>query len=344
MELLHKLKLLTSEYGVSGNEARVSDIAASMLSEYAGVQTDEFGNVLGKIPCGDGRAPTLLLDAHIDQIGFMVTEITPEGFLRFIPIGGVDGRMLPGSELTVLTRRHGNIRGVVGAVPPHLQSRPQTDALDMSDMTVDIGMTGPEARSVVSVGDYMCFAGDALPLLNGRVSSKALDDRACFLCILYALELLKGKKLKVDLLISASTKEELGGHGAQFVSERENIDFAVAVDVCHAKTGDAPEIECELSGGAKVSVGANSRPGFAEKVIEAAKKHGIPCQVSSCPSRSGTNAWSIQPSNGGICTLVVSLPLKYMHSPVEVLDVDDVKNCGALLAAFISDFDGRVDE
>ena len=343
MDLLLNLRALTSEYGVSGDEARVSQVASRLLSEYAETSCDEFGNLTGIIPCGKENAPRLMLDAHIDQIGFFVTEITKDGFLRFIPVGGVDPRMLPGSELTVLTSKHGNIRGVVGAVPPHVQTGDTSDALSVSDMTVDIGMTGAEARSVVSVGDYMCFSGDAVTLLNGRVASKALDDRACFLCILYALKLLKGKKLNVDLLISASTKEELGGHGAQFLSERFSPDFAIAVDVCHAKTDDAPDLECTLSKGAAVSIGSNSRPEFAEKVIAAAKKHGIPYQVSACPGRSGTNAWSIQPSNNGVCTLVLSLPLKYMHSPVETLDMEDVKNCGKLLAAFISDFDGRID-
>lgn len=342
MEALSKLKLLVSEYGVSGDEMRVAKAARDLLAPYAECEIDEFGNVLGRISCGDDSAPTLMLDAHMDQIGFLVTEITPEGFLRFIPVGGVDGRMLPGSELCVMTRRHGNIRGIVGAVPPHLQSGSQSAAIAMEDMTVDVGMTGAQARSVISVGDYMCFAGDLMPLLGGRITSKALDDRACFVCILEALRRLQGKKLSVNLLITATTKEELGCFGAQMVANRLCPDFAIAVDVTHGKTGDAPEVECELSKGAQISIGANSRPELAEMVIEAAKKNNIPYQLAACPARSGTNAWTIQPAGSrGVCTMVLSLPLKYMHSPVELLDMEDVKNTGELLAAFISSFDGR---
>ena len=345
MELFTKLKLLTDPNGASGDEFSASEAAAELLRRYTdNVEIDAFGDVIGLIPCGDENAPTLMLDAHLDQIGFLVTEITKDGFLRFVMVGGVDGRMLPGSELCVITRRHGVIRGIVGAVPPHLQkgAGKQTDAISMDDMTVDIGMTGEQARSVVSIGDYMCFSGSAMALQHDFVTSRSLDDRACFLCILHALELLKDKKLPVNLLICGSTKEELGGNGAQYVAERFKPEYAIAVDVTHAKTADAQDVRGELAKGPDVSIGFNSRPDFAEKVIETAKKHNIPYQTAACPGRSGTNAWSIQPA--GVKTLVLSLPLKYMHSPVEVLRLCDVENTGALLAAVISELDWRADK
>ncbi len=339
--LIDKIKKLTHELGVSGDEMRVAAIAAEMIKEYTeDVTIDEFGNVVGVIPCGKENAPKLMLDAHIDQIGFIVTEITDGGFLRFMAIG-VDQRMLPGSEVVVLTKT-GNIRGIIGSVPPHLQKgTDKTNSIAIADMAVDIGMTGEQAKQIVSVGDYMTFYGDGFILGEEHFCSKALDDRACLVCILHALDLLKGEKLDVDLIISASIKEELGCQGAPFTAHRYQPDFAIAVDVSHAKTADAPDVINDLGKGPIIEIGYNSRPEIADLVIDAAKKNDIPYQLSPVPAGSGTNAWTLQPAGKGIGTLVLSLPLKYMHSPVEVLRISDVENTGKLLAAFIKSFDGR---
>ncbi|MBQ2865130.1 MAG: M42 family peptidase [Clostridia bacterium] len=340
MELVDKIKRLTSEFGVSGDEKRVSAIAAELLREYTDeVQIDEFGNVTGFLSCGVEGAPTLMLDAHIDQIGFIVTGITDGGFLRFMAIG-VDQRMLPGSELAVLTRE-GVIRGVVGTIPAIMQDDP-TASIPIGDMTVDIGMTAEEARRVVRVGDYMAFYNPPFELLGNKLCSKALDDRACFVCILHALELLRNKQLKVNLLVCASIKEELGGHGSLYVAYRHKPEFAIAIDVSHAKTQDAPEVVCELGKGPIIDIGYNSRPELFALVKKAADDNNIPYQVTPCPAGSGTNAWSIQLAGKGVGTFVMSLPLKYMHSPVEVLHTEDVRNTGALIAAFAQAFDGRV--
>lgn len=341
MELIDKIKKLTSEFGVSGDEKRVSAIAAEFLREYTDqVEIDKFGNVTGFIPCGVEGAPTLMLDAHIDQIGFIVTEVTKDGFLRFMDIG-VDQRMLPGSELAVLTR-DGVIRGVVGTIPSIMQPD-ESAAIPLTEMTVDIGMTGEEARKTVRVGDYMAFWNPGFELLGDKLCSKALDDRACFVCILHALELLRNKPLKVNLLVCASIKEELGGHGALYVAYRHKPEFAIAIDVSHAKTADAPEVTCELGKGPIINTGYNARPELFRLVKEAADRENIPYQPKPCPAGSGTNAWSIQLAGKGVATMVVSLPLKYMHSPVEVLHMNDVRNTGAIIAAFASSFDGRVE-
>ena len=343
MELFEQLKLLCGEDGVSGDEKRVAERAAELLRPLCdSVEIDSFCNVIAKRASSNPDAPTLLLDAHIDQIGFLITEITSGGFLRFLSVGGVDPRMLPGSEVTVLTREHGALRGVIGAVPPHLQNGDQTKAPAIDTMTIDLGMTYDQAKAAVRVGDYAVFKSKPLDLQNGQLCSRALDDRACLICIIHALTLLADKPLPLNIVVSASTKEELGGHGSQFICEKIKPDYAIAVDVTHAKTPDSPDTVGRLGKGASVSIGSNSRPELAEKIIASAKRHGIPFQTSACCGHSGTNAWSMQPVAEGVGTLVLSLPLKYMHSPVEVLDREDVLNTGALIAAFVSDFDGRV--
>ena len=343
MTLADKIKKLTNAYGVSGDEVRISKIAAELMAPYCDrVEIDDFGNVLGYRDCGIPGAKTVMLDAHIDQIGFLITEVTDEGFLRFTTVGGVDQRMLLGSELTVLTKK-GPILGIVAAIPPHLQKAGDNKkSVPIPEMVVDIGMTGEQAKKVVRVGDYMAFANDALELQGDALCGKAFDDRACLVCLLHAMELLQGKPLAVNVVVSASTKEETGFQGGISAGFKVQPDYAIAVDVTHARTGDAPQVIVKLGDGPNVDMGSNSNPKFAKRVIEVARAKQIPHIVASCPAGSGTNAWPIQMQGHGVTTLVVSLPLKYMHSPVEMLRMSDVKNVGKLLAAFIENFDGRL--
>ena len=188
----------------------------------------------------------------------------------------------------------------------------------------------------------MAFANDAMELQGDALCGKAFDDRACLVCLLHAMELLQGKQLAVNVVVSASTKEETGFQGGISAGFKVQPEYAIAVDVTHARTGDAPQVIVKLGDGPNVDIGHNSNPRFARKVIEVARAKQIPHIVTSCPSASGTNAWPIQMQGQGVTTLVVSLPLKYMHSPVEMLRISDVKNVGKLIAAFIETFDGRL--
>ncbi len=344
MTLKEKIKTLGNSFGVSGDEFSVSALAAEYLRPYVDkVEIDEFGNVTGYKSCGKPGAKKLMLDAHLDEIGFLVTGITDDGFLRFMGMG-VDQRMLPGSTLKVLTKNHGIVTGVVGALPPHLQAPgDNTKSLPIEKLSVDVGMTGEQAKTIFRVGDYMAFDREAFDLLGDQMCGKSFDDRACFCCLLHALELLEGKELDVDLIIVGSTKEEVGGHGAGARTYREKPDLAVAIDVCHAKTDDASPNDNvhALGGGPVIGIGSNSLPRLGRRVIEIAKAKDIPYQISSVPAASGTNAWTMQIIEEGVATLVLSLPLKYMHSPVEVLKMSDVENTGKLLAELAMAIDGR---
>ena len=238
MELVNTIKSLTDRYGVSGDEFGVSAQAAELLRPYMDrVEVDKLGNVIGYRSCGREGAKKLLLDAHLDQIGFVITEVLEEGFCRFIGMG-VDPRMLLGSELTVLTQ-DGPIPAVVSCIPPHLQKAGDNKkALPIEEMVLDLGMSGEKAKETVRVGDYAAFAGEAFQLKNDLLCGKSMDDRACFVCILLALEELKDKELDVDLIVLGSTKEEVGGHGARARAYLDAPDYAIAIDVCHARTGD----------------------------------------------------------------------------------------------------------
>lgn len=344
MELIQTIARLTNATGVSGDEFGVSAIAAELLKPYVDrVEIDKLGNVTGYRSCGKPGAKTLMLDAHLDQIGFLITEVLDEGFCRFIGMG-VDQRMLLGSQLTVLTKE-GPIPAVVSCIPPHLQNPGDNKkSVPIEEMVLDLGMGGEQAKNTVRVGDYAAFSGEALPLKNDLLCGKSMDDRSCFVCILYALEMLEGEELDVDLVILGSTKEEVGGHGAQARAYVDKPDYAIAIDVCHAKTADSKPDDrvFDLGGGPVIGFGSNSIPRFARRLVEVARAKEIPHQVEAVPAHSGTNAWAIQTVESGVCTAVVSLPLKYMHSPVEVLKLSDVRQVARLLCEFVKSFDGNL--
>ena len=343
MSLQEKIRLLTHAYGVSGDEFRISRLAAELMEPVCDrVETDDFGNVLGWRDSAVPGAKTVLLDAHIDQIGFMVTEVTSQGFLRFTQVGGVDQRMLLGSELTVTDREGKEHLGVVAANPPHLQNpNDKKKSVPISEMVLDVGMTGEQARAVFHVGDYLSFANDLMELKGNTVCGKAFDDRACLVCLIRAMELLRDKALPVNVVLAASTKEETGFQGGIATAFRVHPDLGIAVDVTHARTADAPMVPARLGDGAVVSVGFNSRPDLAQRAMEVARAKKIPHIVESCAARSGTNAWPMQVQREGVETLVISLPLKYMHSPVELISMDDVESVSRLVAEVILSLEGR---
>ena len=347
MEVKERLKTLCDAFGVVGAEDEAMQVAKDLLAPLCdSVEIDRFGNLIGRKSCGRPGAPRLMLDAHIDQIGFLVTEVAPGGFLRFMDIG-VDQRMLIGSELTILPQSGGEYLGVVASTPPHLQTAGSASAAPaVSDMVVDTGMTDERARQIFRVGDYMMFRGGMFGLLGDQVCGKAFDDRACFMCIVRALELLGDRPFGCDLVISGSTKEEIGLQGAGLAAYATEPDFAVALDVTHATTPDAAggDNTYPAGKGPVISIGTQSNPRMARRMIELAREKSIPYLTDAVPMESGTNASSIQLTGCGIPTVVLSLPLKYMHTPAEVIRLGDLEKTAELLAEFIAAFSGLYEE
>ena len=255
--------------------------------------------------------------------------------------GGIDPRVLISKRVLV---GDDNIPGVIGAVAIHLQSAAdRARVMGYREINVDIGARSKgEAEGKAPKGTYISFDTPYVEYGEGYACGKAFDDRACLVCLLHAMDLLQGKPLAVNVVVSASTKEETGFQGGISAGFKVQPEYAIAVDVTHARTGDAPQVICKLGDGPDITLGSNSNPKFARKMIEVARAKQIPHIVTACPSASGTNAWPIQMQGRGVTTLVVSLPLKYMHSPVEMLRMSDVKNVGKLIAAFIETFDGRL--
>ena len=313
----------------SGFEGPAAAVAAELLRPLVDeVSIDRMGNVLGVRRSKTPGAPKLLLDAHLDEIGLIVTGVE-DGFLRFRSIGGVDPRMLPGRELVVLTDPP--LRGLV-ACPA---GGDENKSVPLNELYVDVGLSQEEAERAVPVGTPMVYRAGCFPLGEEQMCGKSMDDRACFVTLLRAAELLRDKELDVELHIMGSTREEVSGAGAVVGTWAVAPDFCVAVDVTHGKTPDGPADKTfDLGGGPAIGVGPNMTRWMTERMIDKAREHSIPYQLEIMSGHTGTNGWEMQISREGVATSVLSLPLKYMHTPVETLSLADMEGVAQLLAAF----------
>lgn len=338
MDVRKILETLAGEKGPSGFERPVAKTAQTLLESYVDeTYFDRLGSLVGVKRCGKPNAPKVMLDAHLDEIGLMVTGIE-EGFLRFTEIGGVDPRMLPDREVTVLAEEP--LFGVVACLPPHVQTAKDHDkAMPADELYIDVGLSQEEAERRIPIGTPITYRCGCFPLGENRVCGKSMDDRACFTALLRCAELLKDETLDCDLYILGSTREEVNGAGAACAAFAIVPDACVAVDVTHGDSPDAPKDKTfRLGGGPVVGLGPNCVKRLSTALREAAKAQDIPIQLEVMTGHTGTNAWGVQVAREGVATAVLSVPLRYMHTPVEVLELDDVENTARLLAAFVKSY------
>lgn len=335
MKTKTRLEALSALCGPSGSEESIREFLTEQLKPFCDeVRTDAMGNL---IAVRHGTAPKrykLLLDAHMDEVGFIVTGVE-NGFLRFAPLGGIDVRILPGARVRVLTAEP--LLGIIDTMPPHvLKAEDMEKALPMEDLVIDIGMTQTEAESRVPLGSVAVYDIYPTRLQNGRLAGKCFDNRACVEIILRTLEAVRNGAPEVDLYCLFSTQEELGTRGAAAGVYGIDPELALVLDVTHAKTPDAQSVELmELGGGPAIGVGPNMSHKLTERLIQIAKEENIPYQLEVMPGSSGTDAWPIQIARGGVCTGVLSVPLRYMHTPNEVIDLADVDATARLVTAFV---------
>lgn len=331
------LRALCEAPGVSGLEECAAKEAEALLKKYIPeAKADVFGNVTGMKKSAKENAKTFLLDAHIDEIGMIVTAIDGKGFLRVSNCGGVDRRLLAAQAVTV----HGKepLWGIVGTKPPHLMSADEAKKVGkMEEMFIDIGMNKEEAEKLVSLGDRITMNSPITTLHGGLVCGKALDDRAGVAAILYALELLKDEDAGINVAVQFTGKEETGGQGAMIGAYAADADYAAAVDVSFAKTPDADAHKCGvLKKGAMIGYSPVLDKKMSDALVRLAKEQNIPYQLEVMGGRStGTNADEIFTARAGVRTALLSIPERYMHTPVEVVAIEDIKAAGALLAAVI---------
>ncbi len=322
---------LCAASGVSGAEKTAAQTAASALGAFAQVHTDASGNVIGKI---EGSGPHILLDAHIDQIGMVVTGVDAEGFLRIDKCGGIDIRTLAGHEVTVWGTEP--LYGVVCSTPPHLSKADDQSITDITDMAIDIGLAAEAAREKVHPGDRVTLRREPRELLGGLVSSPSLDDRAGVAAILRCLELLREQKHSCRITIVFSTQEEVGGGSAGCASFAAGAEAGIAVDVSFAMTPDAPRHKCaDLGKGTMIGIAPTLNAAMSRQLEKIAREQDIPHQLEVMNGKTGTNADEIAAAGVGTRMGVLSIPLRYMHMGIEVIDPRDVEGTARLLAAYI---------
>lgn len=342
MDYNEVLSSLCALPGPSGFEGPVVQRAAEYMKRVLPeVSIDSMGNLLGVLRCGKKGAKKLLLDAHLDEIGFIVTG-HEEGFLRFAPLGGVDPRMLPDREVTILTQPP--MLGVVACLPPHIQTREDMNrSQPIRELYIDVGLSQEEAERRIPIGTPAVYRAGCVPMGDELLCGKALDDRACFAVLLDALERLDREQLDVDLYVLGSTQEETHSTGAITAAYGIVPDLCVAVDVTH---GDSPDASKEktfpLGEGPVIGVGPNCTAWMAERIKRLAKELDVSYQMEVMSGSSGTNGWPLQVSREGVATAVLSLPLRYMHTPVETVSKEDLTHTAQLLAAFLQGVGGEV--
>lgn len=325
------LRELTAAPGVSGDEREIGQTAARLFAAFGEVSTDALNNVLCEMRGTSGRR--ILLDAHMDQIGLVVLEITPEGFLRAAPCGGADKRVLCASQVTVYGKEP--LFGVVTSTPPHLQ-RDGESAKAPETVLIDIGLSQERAQTLVSPGDRIALRHRFFTLSGDRISAPALDDRAGLAVLLGAMEILKAEGCPDTVTAVCSTREETTEGGAKAAAFRANADLCLAVDVSFAKTPDSKAELCGVLGaGPMIGYAPSLTRTVSEGLCQAAKESGIPYQSEIMGGLSGTNADGIACEAGGVQTGLLSVPLRYMHTGIEEIALQDVENTARLLAAYI---------
>lgn len=342
------LKTLSEGTGVSGYEGPVSAMVADAFRPLVDeVRFDRLGNCIGLRrgektkdgPAKSGPAVKFMLAGHMDEIGLIVTKVDEHGFLRFTDVGGIDQRTLPAQEVVVHGRN--DLPGVVGVKPPHLVSPDEAvKALKKEDLYIDVGLTGPEAKKLINVGDLITLRRDFLELKNGLVSGKAFDDRAGVAVIYECLQQLTKLHHSADVYAVATVQEETGLRGAITSTYGVVPDLGVAIDVGFGDQPGVPEHQTTpLDKGPGVTVGGNIHPKVFEAMQKLAAENAIPIQVEASPGATGTDAWAMQVTRAGVPTGLIGLPLRSMHTTVETLAMGDIKKAGRLLALFIASVD-----
>jgi endoglucanase len=330
------LKNMVRTAGLSGYEAEIRRIVEEAWRPLTDeLSVSKLGSLQGlKRGSGGEPRPSILIAAHMDAIGMMVTRIR-EGFLHVTEIGGIDARVLPGQVVTV----HG--RETLSAVvvePPSWLIPPadRSGSTSLENLLVDTGLTPEKVSDLVRPGDLVSFASEPLMLGKQQLAAHSLDNRASVAALTHALDLLQTRKHLWDVWAVATVQEEETLGGAMTSAYHIRPDLAIAVDVTHGKGPGSPADKTfPLGDGPALGLGPNIHPGVYKAVKEAAERIEMNTQLEAMARHSGTDAYGLQITQAGIPTMVISIPLRYMHTPVEVVHLKDVTRVGRLLAEFI---------
>jgi len=340
------LKTLLNTPSPSGFETRGQKIWVEYVRQFAdSVEIDAYGNAFATLnPKGAKGDPTILISGHVDELGLMISHISDEGFLYFKGIGGVDKALIRGQRVTV----HGSdgpVPGVTGLLAIHLQEPDDRNKVpEMHAMHIDIGVSSrKEAEKLVQVGDPVTYSAEFQELAGGRFAARGCDNRIGAWAAAEGLRLvsLRRDQLKAKVVAVSTIQEENGLYGASMAGYSVHPDVALVVDVTHAT--DIPNCskpkhgEVLMGRGPVLSLGSVNHPVVNDRLRSLARKTDLPIQVEANPRWSGTDADAIFRQKGGIPTVSIGVPNRYMHSPVEMIQFSDLEDTAKLLASFALD-------
>lgn len=321
---MDKLKKMCSVSSVSGNEFLMTKYIKEYTESFCDeVTTDNMGNVVAKI--NNNSDITVALEAHIDNIGLVVKQIDENGFIRFVTSGGIDSSILPTAEVIVHGKK--DLFGVIGAKPPHLQTTKDENRLSVEEMYIDCGYSYEQLSNFVSVGDTISLDSVYNELKDDFFTSGSLDNRIGCYIVTECLKRLKNEKIAYNLSGVFSVQEEVGCRGAKKAVFSANPDVAIIVDVTF---GISPytddEHGFEVGEGITIAVGPNLDRKITNKFIELCENNNISYRKEVCSDHTGTDAWPIQISAEGVRCVLISVPIKYMHTTVETANKSDIEN------------------
>jgi endoglucanase len=340
MPVPETLRRLLTAAGPSGYEQAPAAVFREAAGAFGEITHDTVGSTVARVK-GAGDGPFVAVVGHIDEIGLIVHHIDDDGYLWFTGVGGWDPVILVGQRVEIATR-DGRIPGVVGKKPIHLlKDEERKKVPELKQLHIDVGARdGDEARSMVRVGDVAVITGEPVELPNRRVLSRALDNRlGCFVALEAARLVAEAGDAAGDVAAVAVAQEEITFGGAHTTAFSLQPDIAVVVDVTFAT--DAPGSEEKELGrhkfgsGPVLTRGSTLDPTVFELLHAAGEAEGIPFTVAASSRATGTDADAFHIARAGIPSALVSIPLRYMHSPVEVVQLDDVENTAKLIAAFV---------
>ncbi|HHW48112.1 MAG TPA: M42 family metallopeptidase [Clostridiaceae bacterium] len=341
--MLDILKELTDINGVSGDEGDVREYIKKQIEGYVDeARVDRIGNLIA-YKKGKTSGFTVMLSAHMDEVGFIVTGFSENGNIKFQPVGGIDERILPGKRVLVGKRK---IPGIIGSKPVHLLEKEEREkVVKIKDMYIDIGCDSKDcAEDLVKLGDYAVFFSEFTELGNNTVKAKALDDRAgCAVLI----EILR-QRFDFDLYACFTVQEEVGLRGAEVAAYSIRPDIAVVIE--GTTCSDVPGISrqnfsTELGKGAALAI--MDRTSYYDKelvdfIYNTAKKNNIDVQFKQTTT-GGNDAGKIQTSRTGVRVAAISVPCRYIHSPVSIMNIKDFESCSKLVAATLKELESSVD-
>ena len=335
MELQAFLSEVTAIPGTPGREEAVSRYIASKFEEVCDdVRVDVMENVIARV---GSQGPRIMIAAHLDEIGLVVSQIEEDGSIRFTRSGGVDPRILPSMEVAVQTQE-GALFGVIGAKPPHLLSESDRNkAIKLEDLYIDIGFSAEEVKKKVRVGDMVVMLAPYQELADHCAASKTMDDRASVAAMLECAKRLTRLNTKAQVFFVSTSQEEVGSAGAVTAAYALDPDMAIAIDVTHGAGPGTGKFEAFPLDVVPLTMGPNIHPMLLEKPVQAAQRHKVNYTIEVNGGVTWTDADPIQVARAGVPTVLISIPLRYMHTTVETLSLDTVREAGRLMAEFIAD-------